>query len=294
MKRILSMLLVTILVVACLSTVAFAAPIQVETGDVETFTVTVNGVYCNFGVQVNPAAGLEIVSISGGNCDVVVNNGLVAWASSGNVDPANPKYFTVTVKVTATEPGIYTIAPYIVDSSKFVGEANDTDGVLDGLMAATEVSATSASYEIVDDVVIPCEHDWEVIDQKAATCTEDGFIKYKCSICGEEKTDTQAKLGHNINTAEWRYDENQHWHECGNGCGEKLDCAGHTLEGKVNNLGQTYNKCTVCGYETVPIGEIPDDVPPTGDITLFFYAGAVILLVAFGTTMLFVKRKGTR
>jgi hypothetical protein len=128
--------------------------------------------------------------------------------------------------------------------------------------------------------------EWKVATP--ATCTTDGVEKRVCSACGEEETRVLTATGHNPGSA-WHMDENNHWHECT--CGSHFDEAAHTWEDKENYLGQTYKKCTVCGYETDPVGEIPDDVPPTGDITILYMGGALILLAIACTAVVIVKRK---
>lgn len=128
--------------------------------------------------------------------------------------------------------------------------------------------------------------EWKVATP--ATCTTDGVEKRVCSACGEEETRVLTATGHNPDSA-WHMDENNHWHECT--CGSHFDEAAHNWEDKENYLGQTYKKCTVCGYETDPVGEIPDDVPPTGDITILYMGGALILLAIACTAVVIVKRK---
>lgn len=45
-----------------------------------------------------------------------------------------------------------------------------------------------------------CTHTWEITSKKDATCTAEGSITYTCSKCKETKTETIAKLAHNIVT----------------------------------------------------------------------------------------------
>ena len=46
-----------------------------------------------------------------------------------------------------------------------------------------------------DDV---CNHDYKVISTVAATCEAGGSTTYKCSLCGEEKSETVNALGHSF------------------------------------------------------------------------------------------------
>ncbi len=44
----------------------------------------------------------------------------------------------------------------------------------------------------------PCEHEFYIVDSQAATCTEEGWVLYACSICGEQFTQYTAALGHDF------------------------------------------------------------------------------------------------
>lgn len=43
-----------------------------------------------------------------------------------------------------------------------------------------------------------CEHEYELSESAAATCEEDGYEKYRCSLCGRDKTEKLKKLGHDM------------------------------------------------------------------------------------------------
>ena len=155
--------------------------------------------------------------------------------------------------------------------------------------AGTEERKCSHCGEVETRTIDATGHawgDWSVVTP--ATCTTDGVEKRVCSNCGAEETRVLAATGHNPDSA-WHMDENNHWHECT--CGSHFDEAAHSWVDKENYLGQTYKKCSVCGYETDPVGEIPDDVPPTGDITILYMGGALILLAIACTAVVIVKRK---
>ena len=167
--------------------------------------------------------------------------------------------WTVVTPVTCTTPGV---------------EARKCS--LCGEEETREVAATGHAWG-----------EWKVATP--ATCTTDGVEKRVCSACGEEETRVLTATGHNPDSSTWHMDENNHWHACA--CGSRFDEAAHNWEDKENYLGQTYKKCSVCGYETDPVGEIPDDVPPTGDITILYMGGALILLAIACTAVVIVKRK---
>ena len=45
-------------------------------------------------------------------------------------------------------------------------------------------------------VVVLCNHDGKVIERKAATCTEDGYVTYECEQCASTWKDTLTATGH--------------------------------------------------------------------------------------------------
>ena len=109
--------------------------------------------------------------------------------------------------------------------------------------------------------------------------------------------------------SEWKYDPDNHWHECS--CGDKADKAVHDFKGVVDKeatatqKGSKHEECKVCGYKKSAV-EIPatgtpsepgkptgPDFPQTGDnsdmilwIALLYISGGVLTGV-----MVFDKRK---
>ena len=98
----------------------------------------------------------------------------------------------------------------------------------------------------------------------AATCTSNGLFKYTCSVCDYAKYESIPATGHSIDTSEWVYDAQQHWHECAN-CDGKFDAKAHdyevtTVPSTSTEQGYTLHKCKDCGYEykdayTDPLGD---------------------------------------
>lgn len=43
-----------------------------------------------------------------------------------------------------------------------------------------------------------CDHEYELVESEAATCEKDGYEKYRCDLCGRDKTEKQKKLGHDM------------------------------------------------------------------------------------------------
>ena len=89
-----------------------------------------------------------------------------------------------------------------------------------------------------------------VIDEaKAATCTESGLTEGKhCSVCNAvlEEQDVIPAKGHTY-SAEWSYNETEHWHAATCGHNVKKDTIKHSFDEN--------KKCTVCDYVTTkPLG----------------------------------------
>ena len=94
-----------------------------------------------------------------------------------------------------------------------------------------------------------------------ATCVDDGTIEYwSDAVCGRffsdadgsaEITDTvQPATGHSWSTSDWKTDQDHHWRECLNGCGEIKDKAAH-IPGPAATEDAP-QVCTECGYEIAP------------------------------------------
>lgn len=129
---------------------------------------------------------------------------------------------------------------------------------------------------------------WKVVT--AATCTTEGKEERKCSACGEVESKVIAAKGHDVKNT-WYFNDDGHWHECDNNCGNQFDYEKHDVKEESNYLGQTRKYCSKCDWKTDYEGEIPDDVPPTGDITILYMGGALILLAIACTAVIIVKRK---
>ena len=78
----------------------------------------------------------------------------------------------------------------------------------------------------------------------AATCTEKGKMKQKCSICWVTKTVTTPALGHDYEGGAWMTNETQHWKQCSR-CDSTDTPADHTFGEWVGGK----RTCEACGYE---------------------------------------------
>lgn len=86
-------------------------------------------------------------------------------------------------------------------------------------------------------------HDMPLVEEKLATCTSDGYRKYKCACCNEERTETLYALGHSY--GEWQEMAGGHMRTCSNDANHKqynMDATG------VNALEITLTDDTKLSY----------------------------------------------
>ena len=177
MKKIISMLLAVVMIVACMATVAFAA--EPETVTV-TFVVKNNPGFAALGAYLDyDKDALTLVEMEsgflGGTMLTNVNTGKMGYASAtDNTD--NGILVTATFELTNVEAGnTYTVElviEYLTNAAREVVDAEDV--------------FTATVHEIVIEEP-ECEHkNVEIIPGKAATCEETGLTEGKvCADCGE-------------------------------------------------------------------------------------------------------------
>ena len=104
-----------------------------------------------------------------------------------------------------------------------------------------------------------------ITDTKQATCTEDGYTKHACSVCGTTYTKTSPKLGHDwsawSHVEETSGDGSQHTRTCANDA-THTETVGCTFGDWVTETpasreqeGLKTRTCTECGYkdtQTIP------------------------------------------
>ena len=73
-----------------------------------------------------------------------------------------------------------------------------------------------------------CKHEYELTESKAASCTEDGYEKYHCDLCGGDKKETLKKLGHSMEDV-------------------------RRVEPTDDKDGEYVQRCTRCGYEKIEV-----------------------------------------
>lgn len=101
-------------------------------------------------------------------------------------------------------------------------------------------------FGVFTDPATLCKHEWEIVNELAAACTENGKIESSCPLCGSSRTKTIKATGHNM-----------------------VESA--RIEPTIEHEGQIIYKCSNCGYEeivAIPVlesgsSEITDNVEPT-------------------------------
>ena len=104
-----------------------------------------------------------------------------------------------------------------------------------------------------------------------ATATTSGSKHKECTVCGYTMTtETIPATGGGEHThsygSEWKYDADNHWHECS--CGDKTDKAAHDFkwvadkEATATKKGSKHEECKVCGYKKAAV-----EIPATGSTT---------------------------
>ena len=326
MKRILSILLAAMLLVGCLSTVAFAA----GTKKVD-ITVSVGGTFSNFTGKVT--SSYKIVDITGitGNA----SSGKVSFASSKNVKGTS---FTVTVEVPEDICGETVSVSFksteadkmakdddgnrIFKSVKLSGSGSKTYDHSWGEYVETTPAADCKTPAVLTRTCSKCgetetkdgelgSHKWgDWITDTDATCHTDGTKHKECSVCGETKDGTIPATGKHVADSKWHQGEKTHWHVCTtDGCGEKLDQAEHdwtkwetVKKATEKEKGEKKRECKVCG-KTVT-AEIPKvtpsklPVPDMGDTTPYGTYNAIVFVIAmiavFSVYALVSKRKSVK
>ena len=71
-----------------------------------------------------------------------------------------------------------------------------------------------------------CKHEYKLVESKEASCTENGYEKYHCNLCGGDKKETLKKLGHSMKDV-------------------------RRVEPTGDKDGEYVQRCTRCGYEKI-------------------------------------------
>lgn len=286
MKKIISFFVAVLLVASMLTVGAFADETDVVTkvygttataqpGETVTisFMISNNTGFDSTKMSVSAAAPLTVGEItrglmSGGD----VFNNIINHASGAPVT-ADGTLFSVSIKVAEdAQPGTYPVSLSVT---------------------RLNVNGESLTYKASGGaVVIPevaCEHDWQLTESKASTCTEAGYEIYTCAKCGETKK-VDLKL------ADHKYgisikDDDYHTYTC-KVCGKNYDELHEKQEDDYHEW------CDICGWEKAkpenPTSPDPEE-PILGDIdsnveSQFNFGLVALIAVACGAAFVF-KRK---
>lgn len=266
MKRLLSVLLVAVLLIACLPISAFAAgnasvsvgSAVAKAGDTVNITYTVSGEFANYELYVEFDDALTVQGINtNGEWGQPGGKYKVAFAKSSNIEK---DFFTVSFKVADdAQPGKYAVKASVL----FVSDADLVDQVV-------SVSNGTITIEAPTHV-----HDFNTfVETVAPTCTEQGYDVYKCSCDDTEKRNYTAALGHDM--AGWVVVKEATCGEAGsksNSCKRcdysqemAISATGkHTWgewvvvkDATCYSAGERYHVCSVCGLkktESIAMGK---------------------------------------
>lgn len=108
-----------------------------------------------------------------------------------------------------------------------------------------------------------CTHRWSLVDEKEATCQEEGYKTYHCWLCGSEKTEKVKKLKHDYGkwkvtreaTCDREGERVRRCKVCDHRDTQKIDKLSHTWgewtilkSATCTEEGEGERTCEVCGY----------------------------------------------
>lgn len=291
MKRILSMLLVVMLLVGCLSTVASAEStreLKVE--------VKLEGTFASLGGKFTVEGG-KVTNVSGSGISYGKNGNIGYYAQDEKATNKNGATVTVKFEVPADSCGKTFNVKFVQDSG--MKTLYDENGEISGY----EPAKVSGSKSITAD------HGWSEwkVTEHAKDCQHNDVKSRACSYCGETET-KKGDIGPHVPKSGWKHNSENHWHECEFGCDVELEKDKHTWgdwettkKATTTSEGSKHRFCDVCEREqtkSIPkLKEDIDDVPDMGDTTPYGTYNAMIamfVVVALGTVALVYKRKAVK
>ena len=260
---------------------------------------TANGTNYTYTLQNDSGATSTLVTAVSGNGEPVSINGQ-ALSTGGSATVAIPNSGTTDIVVVI---GAKTYTLTILRNSG--GEHTHSYGSEWKYDADNHWHECSCGDK--KDVAAHTASDW-IIDTPA-TATADGTKHKECTVCGYTMaTETIPATGGGEHThsygSEWKYDADNHWHECS--CGDKADKAAHDFkwivdkEATATQNGSKHEECKVCGCKKAAV-EIPATGTPTAPdssqtsdnsnmllwIALLFISGGAVI----GITVYSKKKK---
>lgn len=183
------------------------------------------GYQSQYNIATRPAA------ITGGNYGIVGDNGQITTVTNHNqiINETNNTYYNpATGQTQAITDWTYNYDGRIYDITLDTGDKVSVE-YGDNNITITENTVNEGDttvnnytiYYIVDGGENPgpsptpgppaCPHEWYKTGERQPTCLIPAQRTYTCSICGEQKTETDPVLGHSwhaIQTVTTKYDEN--------------------------------------------------------------------------------------
>ncbi len=208
--------------------------------DDETFTYngfkTEGTVFPEDDLQVNGETTLGSIIISASAEENNTNNGTVATLNFNVNDNIETEEYAFELVITGDNRfGVYDenyaeVETEIVNGSILLNHKHNysatvTEPTCDEGGHTTYTCACGESY--IDDETEALGHDFEEVDRVDASCKGDGYIKYECTRCDEEKTELLSSV------------------EYGHTQGDELARTEPTCTEK----GSVTYKCSVCGEE---------------------------------------------
>lgn len=266
------------------------------------FTGKMSGYYLETTTNPGKAVNIRVESTTGGYYLYFLNGETKTYIDIIEREGEENKG-KVNIKLVETPSCVFT---WNADFKTFITSVAGGEWYLGCYKTYTTISASSTSYINADNVDVsqfparlatvegfmdeveleaPCEHVEEVIEGKAATCTEDGLTEgKKCSVCGEILTAQQTVKATGHSFGEWTVVtpattevEGEESRSC-TACGEKEtrviekiqinEPNGHVWDEGVVTEEATEEKegvmtftCTICGAtktEAIPVIEVGD------------------------------------
>ena len=223
---------------------------------------TANGTNYTYTLQNDSGATSTLVTAVSGNGEPVSINGQ-ALSTGGSATVAIPNSGTTDIVVVI---GAKTYTLTILRNSGTGG--NECGGGSEWKYDADN-HWHECSCGDKKDVAAHTAGDW-IIDTPA-TATADGTKHKECTVCGytmATETIPATDGGEHTHSygSEWKYDADNHWHECS--CGDKADKAAHDFkwivdkEATATQNGSKHEECKVCGCKKAAV-EIPATGTPT-------------------------------
>lgn len=276
MKRIITFLCVAVLVCTMIITASAATGVSaslsrsnssINAGDKVTITLSGKATGCSSG-GVEVSYNSSVFELVSGSCvvsgafmkdfDTKTKDGVFAFDSASKI---SGKVLTFTLKAKSNAPtGKYNVTVRFKADSTTVSKTTTITIACDHSYSDgcdTSCNKCGATRK--------ANHKWgsaTVITE--ATCKSKGSAKYKCTNCGETKTEALAKAAHTYDhncdvdcnvcgatrevthTYAWACNETEHYQEC-TACKAQLEKAPHTLATEMtgDDTGHGY-ACTVC------------------------------------------------